>query len=576
MIPGSKIRALFLVALAGGAVAFAQSGVVGTGSADPNYAQDKSVQVQVDGAETTASQDQSAVNAAGGQHGDSHVRIVRLSDVRGTVKMDRTTGQGLEQAIQNMPIVEKGKIETSTDALASVEFEDQSTMGLVPESLVEFPQLVRRESGGTATTVKLVRGTMYVNLQGTKGNTFVVQAGENNVTVMPGTRLRLETNPAGAGMLSVFSGSAQVQGAAGAEITVAKKESLTLGGTTVAKNVEKSPYDEWNKQETEYQERYAKANSFAGSSGYGVSDLNYYGSFVDMPGCGMMWQPYFVSAAWDPYQTGLWAYYPGAGYSWVSPYPWGWLPFHSGQWANCGGAGWGWRPGGAFYGLQNTALVPGGGGVPVGAGVLPAGARPVHTGPVVPRPVQAGQSLVLSTKGPITASRMEGEGFVFEKNSAGLGIPRGQLGSLNKISNEVGHNGAMSMPVDVRAVTHNANAGAGAHAPVMIKPAGTPEVHGNSTAYRGGREGMAGNPNTTGGGGNGSAQHNNSGSSGGPPHGANSAGGPPPAPHSAGGAGYGGGGGGGHMGGGGAPLPPPPPPPPAAASSSSGAGASHK
>jgi FecR protein len=560
MVPGSKIRAIFLTALAGGAVAFAQSGTVGTGSADPNYAQgnaqDKTVQVQVEGAETTASQDQSAVNAAGGQHGDSHVRIVRLSDVRGTVKMDRTTGQGLEQAIQNMPIVEKGKIETSADALASVEFEDQSTMGLAPGSLVEFPQLVRRESGGTATTVKLVRGTMYVNLQGTKGNTFVLQAGENNMTVMPGTRLRVETNPAGASTLAVFSGSAQVQGAAGAEITVGKKESLTLGGTTVAKNVEKGPYDDWNKQETEYQERYAKANSFAGAPGYGVSDLNYYGSFVDMPGCGMMWQPYFVSAAWDPFQTGLWAYYPGAGYSWVSPYPWGWLPFHSGQWAYCG-TGWGWRPGGAFYGLQNIALVPGGGGgVPVGAGVLTAGAKPVHTGPVVPRPVQGGQSLVLSSKGPIVASRMEGEGFVFEKNSAGLGIPRGQLGSLNKISNEVGHNGAMSMPVDVRAVTHNANAAG--HAPVMMRPAGTPEVHGNSTAYRGGGPG-----NANGSGGN--ATHNNAGSNGGPP----------PAPHSAGGAGYGGGGG--HMGGGGAPPPPPPPPPPpAAASSSSGAGASHK
>ena len=58
-----------------------------------------------------------------------------------------------------------------------------------------------------------------------------------------------------------------------------------------------------------------------------------------------MWRPYFASAAWSPYDNGMWAYYPSVGYSWVSPYPWGWMPFHSGNWVNCGGAGWGWQPG---------------------------------------------------------------------------------------------------------------------------------------------------------------------------------------------------------------------------------------
>jgi hypothetical protein len=565
MVSSSTIKAFFLTALAGGAAALAQSGAVSTGTADPNYAQNGAHEVQVDSsASTTASEDQGAVNAKMAA-GDSHVRIVRLSDVRGTVLMDRTTGEGLEPAIQNMPIVEKGRLETKGDALASVEFEDQSMMGMAPDSMVEFPQLVRLQAGGTVTTVKLLHGTLYVNLEGTKGNSFVVQAADNSVTVMPGTHLRLELNAAGPATLAVFSGSAQVQGATGAETTVGKKESLTLGSTAVAKNIEKGPYDEWSKQEVEYQQRYAKANSFAGSQGYGVSDLNYYGNFVNMPGCGMMWQPYFVSAAWDPFQTGLWAYYPGAGYSWVSPYPWGWLPYHSGTWAYCGGAGWGWRPGGAFYGLQNTALVtqP---FTPVAAG---AGTPlPVHTGPTAPKapvaPRAGGQGLVLAGSSAIVKSRMEGEGFVFEKNSAGLGIPRGQLGSLNKISNEVGHNGAMTMPVDVRSMMHHGNGDPNAqHAPVMLRPAGSPEVHGNSTAYRGGG---SGNPNVSG---NGGVQpRSNTSNAGGPQHN----GGPPPAPHSVGGAGYGGGGGGGHMGGG---APPPPPPPPPAAASSGGGGA-HK
>ena len=47
------------------------------------------------------------------------------------------------------------------------------------------------------------------------------------------------------------------------------------------------------------------------------------------------WQPYFVGSGWSPYANGVWAMYPGAGYSWVSPYPWGWLPYHSGTGRSC-------------------------------------------------------------------------------------------------------------------------------------------------------------------------------------------------------------------------------------------------
>src|SRR5260370_9695539 len=78
-----------------------------------------------------------------------------------------------------------------------------------------------------------------------------------------------------------------------------------------------------------------------------------------------MWQPCFVSASWNPYGNGAWAWYPGAGYSWVSPYPWGWTPFHSGSWSYCPARGWGWIPGRNWSGLNNVA-----GGVtnPVNAG----------------------------------------------------------------------------------------------------------------------------------------------------------------------------------------------------------------
>jgi hypothetical protein len=501
MSSNSGVRVLLLAAMVGGLVAgggmaaVAQSGAAGTGDANAN-ANASVVQSDEGANESQLATDQSAVNAKGGggmQPGDSHVRIVRLSDVAGTVGMDRLTGQGIETAIRNMPVIQGAKLATGPIGLAEVEFEDQSTMGLASDSMVEFTQLVRHGAGGTASTVKLVRGTMYVNLQGTKGNDFVVQVAGENVTAAPGAHLRIEMNgPAAKGAaantttLAVFSGSAVVQGAMGGETTVNKKESVMLGGDAgtvqVAKNVEKGPYDTWNKEEDEYQQRYSKANSLVGS-GYGVSDLNYYGNFASLPGCGMVWQPYFVDASWSPYATGLWAAYPGAGYSWVSPYPWGWLPYHSGEWAQCGGAGWGWRPGGAFYGLQNIAAVSGGGAGVAGGSSL--NHRPGQTLlPVAPKSGQG--SLVVATHGPIVSSRMEGNGFVFEKNSAGLGVPRGQLGNLNGVSRDVVHNGAMTMPVDVRSMAHGANGG-----PVSMRAAGSPEVHNaaNNGGYRGGNGG---------------------------------------------------------------------------------------
>ena len=51
-----------------------------------------------------------------------------------------------------------------------------------------------------------------------------------------------------------------------------------------------------------------------------------------MPGYGMMWQPYLVGAGWDPFMNGAWMWYPGAGYAWISSYPWGWTPYRYGSW----------------------------------------------------------------------------------------------------------------------------------------------------------------------------------------------------------------------------------------------------
>ncbi|WP_433964128.1 FecR domain-containing protein [Tunturiibacter gelidiferens] len=155
----------------------AQSGVVGT------QASETAVSSSVPGAKIVG-------DSNGALPGDSHVRIVRLSDVKGTLQLDRKTGNGFEATMPNMPIVEGEKLRTG-EGYAEVEFEDNSTLHVTPNSLVEFPLLALRSSGAKASKVNVARGTVYVNLESTKGNEFLLWACDMKMTVAPATHLRM-------------------------------------------------------------------------------------------------------------------------------------------------------------------------------------------------------------------------------------------------------------------------------------------------------------------------------------------------------------------------------------------------
>jgi hypothetical protein len=289
---------------------------------------------------------------------------------------------------------------------------------------------------------------------------------------------------------------------------VDKKETLTLGADemNVEKKIASAPYDAWDKQSLEYHQRYAMQNTYAGAgNAFGLSDLNYYGNFINAPGYGSFWQPYFIGAGWSPYANGVWAFYPGAGYSWVSPYPWGWLPYHSGNWSFVPGYGWGWQPGGAFNGLNNIAGIN---GAPLGttSGLVAGGSannskysvhsplRPADLPTAPTASAGAAKSLVLANKTPIVFSQADRSGnFVFQKDSAGLGVPRGSLGNLNKISNDAVKHGSASMPVEMQGGMQGNSAREASRGPGTMRPA-SPGVN-DSGATAASRSGAwAGNP----------------------------------------------------------------------------------
>ncbi len=363
----------------------------------------------------------------------SKIRIVRLSEVKGDVKLDRQTGRGFEAAMANLPVVEGEKLKTG-DGVAEIEFEDNSTVRVAMNSEVEFPRLELLPTGAKASTLTVFAGTVYVSLINTKGNEFTVNAGRQTISLPPDTHIRLQLT-ADQASLAVLHGEVLVQQGS-TSTSVGKNKTMTFslagqGEPTVARSVAEAPLDSWDKEAVQYHKSFANATSFGNSPySYGLSDLNYYGSFNNFGGCGSMWRPYFASAAWDPYGSGVWAYYPTAGYSWVSPYPWGWAPYHYGSWAFCQGVGWGWQPGGNWVGLNNYASV------------TPTSGAFKHPLPPSHPPVAAESTLVGVNLKALSKSALDkNDNFVFRQDSAGLGIPRGSVGKLSNFSRETAQHG---------------------------------------------------------------------------------------------------------------------------------------
>ncbi|MGB6249052.1 MAG: DUF6600 domain-containing protein, partial [Terriglobales bacterium] len=248
--------------------------------------------------------------------------------------------------------------------------------------------------------------------------------------------------------LAVFKGKVSAASPTG-QFEVAEKHSATINfakedpknddsakkdAVVMAKNYKDDPSDDWDRQQSDYHARYAPAggSSIASPYGYGMSDLNYYGNFMTVPGFGNVWQPYFIGAGWNPFQAGGFAYYPGAGYMWVSGYPWGWMPFNYGAWAMAPGYGWVWQPGNwnswnAFPVVVNA----------------PAGM-------VVPTaPVSGHQTVMVGlglTAFPATGAPTR---LTIQPNSAGFGVPRGSVDRLGRFAKTMART---SRPVEVSTI----------------------------------------------------------------------------------------------------------------------------
>ena len=370
---------------------------------------------------------------------ESKARIVRLSEVQGTVQIDRAAGDGFDKAFINLPVIEGSRLKTGKDGRAEVEFEDGSALRLAPNSEVDFIHLALGDDGQKHSAVQLVSGTVYANLHPKPGNKtggqFQLNFAHESITVPETAHFRVELDGSSKATVAVFKGKLSATSPAG-QFEVAEKHSATIDIANnnvanndpakkdtfvIAKNYEAEPFDAWDRQQTDYHDRYASTGGSGISSpyAYGMSDLNYYGSFMNVTGYGNVWQPYFIGANWSPFQDGGWAFYPGSGYMWVSGYPWGWMPYNYGNWAFVPGLGWAWQPGyyNPWYGYGIPQVVN----------------PPVRT--KVPTPPVRGRQTVMVGLG-LAANPAAGapRRLTINPGSAGFGVPRGSVRHLDHVA----------------------------------------------------------------------------------------------------------------------------------------------
>jgi FecR protein len=362
---------------------------------------------------------------------DSQIRIVRLSYVAGNVQVSHTPGQ-YEKGIMNLPITQGMLVRTAIDGRAEIEFEDGGTLRLAPATTVLFPRLSLLDSGGKFSTADIKQGTAYLNFSGATNDEFDVLFGREKIALTHAAHLRIGVDKAGADV-AVLKGDIQVDAPSGT-VDVKKNQTADFDFAandrmTLAKNIQEEPYDAWDKQQDQFYQRYASNSQTSYSPySYGVADLSYYGNFFNAPGYGMMWQPYFIGAGWDPFMNGAWAFSQGfGGYGWVSSYPWGWTPYHYGTWMFLPGYGWAWQPGGAWMPWYTQPVLMN----------APAGF-------IAPKRPITGSTLVAVNRGPVISAGKPGSKLLIRNNSAGLGVPRGEIGDLAKVSQKVQQKGEVA------------------------------------------------------------------------------------------------------------------------------------
>ncbi len=317
------------------------------------------------------------------EKGYSHVRVVRLSFVDGTVLVKRPNSTEWAKASVNTPICQGFSLSTSANSFAEVEFENGSTARLGELSQLDFTELALSPKGAKINHLTFDQGYATFHLRPEHGDEYSVKVA--NATVIPHGKAEFRTDfTQGRLRVEVFDGSAEVTGSAQtAKVTknkVLEYDTNSQMAFNISRGIDKDAWDKWvQERDTQTTLAWNDQAMGMGSRVYGWSDLDEYGEWAYFPGYGYGWSP-FVPMGWAPFSLGQWSWYPGWGYTWISAEPWGWLPFHYGYWNYLPSFGYFWTPPTSFVAWNPGAVSWYAGGGYVGWMPVNAQGMPICSG----------------------------------------------------------------------------------------------------------------------------------------------------------------------------------------------------
>ena len=282
--------------------------------------------------------------------------VARISDVQGSVAVQRGDSNQPVAAGVNAPILGADYITTGDNSRAQVDLDGASSVRLGSGVQMRFSDL---DPGNRH--MQLAQGS--VDLRAFRGNDLATQIDTPSISVRPHDpgSTRVNVTPDGRTWVTVRSGSADV-------ITPQGTRTLGPGSTLIASGSASSPsistqgaiaadsFDTWNGQRDQYYQAGA-SDPYVDPNIIGVDDLQPYGHWVDDPAYGQLWVPNAQAAGWSPYESGRWVWEDGYGWTWVGNEPWGWAPYHYGAWHR-GSYGWAWYPPGpSVVAVWQPALV---------------------------------------------------------------------------------------------------------------------------------------------------------------------------------------------------------------------------
>jgi FecR protein len=268
--------------------------------------------------------------------------VARVSLIHGDVSMQRGDTGDWEVTSINAPLVRGDQVATGETSRTEIQLDYADIVRLAARSQVKIADLTR-------TRIQLQVAQGYVNFTQLKGSEADVEIDTPNVAVRPlkHGRYRVQVNSDSETDVIVREGEAEITTPQGST-RVKEGEVIQIRGEDnpeykIAGAPRKDEWDSWNKDRDK---AIKEAASWGRTNRYytGANDLDAYGHWVWVPGYGNVWQPYYTSAGWAPYQAGRWVWEPYWGWTWVSYEPWGWAPYHYGRWFYYGNS-WCWWPG---------------------------------------------------------------------------------------------------------------------------------------------------------------------------------------------------------------------------------------